>query len=90
MTFFVLSPVEIKIIRWFGSPVRENPTYNCPCEKHSERRSAPTYLNVWPWALLIVIAKETLTGNWSRLNENGKSVGIMGILGINAISPVAG
>lgn len=46
MTFFVLSPVDIKIIRWFGSPVWENPTYNCPCEKHSVRRSTQTYLNV--------------------------------------------
>jgi len=39
--------------------------------------------------LLIITAKVTLTGNISSLNENDKSVGIMGILGINAISPFA-
>jgi hypothetical protein len=38
----------------------------------------------------MVMAKETLTGNRSHLKENGKSEGIMGILGINAIFPFAG
>ena len=52
--FFVIFPVEIKIIRWFGSPVRENATYNCPCEKHSVRRSTPTYLNVWILGIRVV------------------------------------
>lgn len=103
MTFFVLSPGEIKIIRWFGSPVRDIAritahdkgtlyplSCNCPCEMISAQRSTPTYSNVWPWALFILIAKEALTGNWSCLKENGNSEGIMGILGINAISPFAG
>ena len=42
---------------------------------------------VRPCDLLIDIAKQTLMGNCSCLNWNGKSVGIRGILGINTSSP---
>jgi len=50
----------------------------------------PLAFKVCPWDLLIFIAKHTLTENCSLLNANGKSVGIIGILGINTNSPVAG
>ncbi|GFU12857.1 hypothetical protein TNCV_3574161 [Trichonephila clavipes] len=45
-------------------------------------------LSVCPCELLIVIVKLTLIGNCSLLNSKGKFDGIMGIRGINTISPL--
>jgi len=69
-----------------GSPTRELETYRWPCEKHGNSR--PQTSNDWPCDLLIVVAKANRTGNWIRLNRNGRSVGIIGIRGIRTPSPL--
>lgn len=66
----------------------ERATYSWPCEKQSTLKSKPATLKVWPWDLLMVIAKDVFTGNCKRLNWNGRSDGIRGIRGINTSSPV--
>ena len=40
-----------------------------------------------PCDLFMDIAKQGRTGNWSRLKLKGRSLGIMGILGMNTSSP---
>lgn len=47
----------------------------------------PQISKVWPWALLIIMAEGRRIGNWSRLNSNGKSDGIIGIQGMSTSSP---
>ncbi|GBN09937.1 hypothetical protein AVEN_28421-1 [Araneus ventricosus] len=66
------------------------PTYSCPCEKHSSAKSKPVTRSDCPCALLIVIANASRRGNCNRWKENGKSVGIRGILGIRTCSPSNG
>jgi hypothetical protein len=64
-------------------------TYNCPCEKTGFGIYTPTVGNVWPYALLIVIAKLKRTGNCFLLNFKGsdKSLdGDNGILGMKSLS----
>lgn len=79
-----------RIICLSDDPTLDRPTYNCPWEKHSFRRSMPTKENVCPWDLLIVRANDVFIGNWSRLNGMGRSVGIIGILGMCANWPAPG
>ena len=50
----------------------------------------PAFLLYYPWDLLMVIAKASLTGNWSLLSGTG-NVSVLGdnlILGINIILPL--
>jgi hypothetical protein len=47
--------------------------YNWPWVNTGWQRSTPTTSNIWPCDLLIVIAKETVTGNWRRRSLNGMS-----------------
>jgi hypothetical protein len=42
----------------------EMATYNCPWANTGVRNNTPILLNVWPWDLLIVIAKAKRNGNW--------------------------
>lgn len=81
--FFVLFS-SAKINNEDGSPTHELETYRWPCEKHGNSR--PQTSNDWSCDLLIVVAKANRTGNWIRLNRNGRSVGIMGIRGIRTPS----
>ena len=49
----------------------------------------PATFNVGPWALLMDMAKLSLTGNCIRLNVNARSLGMTGIRGMNTSSPLA-
>ena len=74
----------------FNSEVHlENATYSCPCENTDVLRLIPTCSTDCPWDLLMVMAKASLTGNWSLLSGTG-SVSALGdslILGINTTFP---
>ncbi|GBM32532.1 hypothetical protein AVEN_127436-1 [Araneus ventricosus] len=61
--------------------------YSCPCEKHSSVKSKAVTRSDCPCVLLIVIANASRRRNCNRWKENGKSVGISGILGIRTCSP---
>ncbi|GBN54358.1 hypothetical protein AVEN_88817-1 [Araneus ventricosus] len=64
----------------------DNPTYSCPCEKHSSVKSKPVTRSDCPCALLIEIANANRRGNCNPWKENGKSVGMSDILGIRTCS----
>ena len=49
----------------------------------------PATFNVCPWALLMDMAKLSLTGNCIRLNVDARSLGMTGIRGMNTSSPLA-
>ena len=65
-------------------------TYSCPCKKTDSSKYKPTFFNVWPCDLLIVIQKANFTGNCVLLSSKGsrKSEGINEILGIRTKSPI--
>ena len=87
-TMFRVFLVGVYMYRLFLLPTLEAPTYNCPCEKHGSSNCSPATFRDWPCDLLIDIAKDSRTGNWSLLNWNGMSDGIIGIRGMNTFSPV--
>jgi hypothetical protein len=65
-------------------------TYSCPCENTGSSRYTPTIGRVWPYALLIDIAKLRCTGNCFLLNLKGSdrsSDGEKRILGMKTMSP---
>lgn len=89
--------LSVYIMYWLPElPVVESPTYNSPCEKKKEEKKSPIVnqyqcvcLNIWPHALLIVMAKEFYR-NSSFLNWKSKSVEIIVMWGMRAISPAIG
>ena len=85
-TILLVLPFGGRMFRFSGEPTLEQLTYNWPWEKHGELRSRPAIFNVWPWDLLIVMAKLNLTGNWSLLNLKVNFSVTIGILGINTWS----
>ena len=56
-------------------------------EKTRSARFNPTTFSDCPWNLFIVMAKQSLTGNWSLSNSNSKSVGFIGILRMKQLTP---
>ena len=88
-TIFGVRPSGCSMKRLSGELTLEQATYSWPCEKQGCLKSTPTTLRVWPWDLLIVIAKHTLTGNCRRLNWKGKSDGMRGMRGMRTVSPRA-
>jgi len=85
--FFVLFS-GAKINNEVGLLTRELATYSCPWRKHENYKLIPQTPNDRPCDLLIVIAKANRTGNWTRLNWNGRSVEMIGIHGIRTSSPL--
>ena len=77
------------MVMFFLLRARESATYNIPWVNEGEHKCKPMRVNVWPCALLMVMAKHGFTGNWILLNANGRSVsvGIMAILGIILVFP---
>ena len=66
----------------------EQSTYSCPCEKHGFSQLSPHTCSDCPCALLMVIAKASLTGNCRCLNSNGISVVIIRMHGNRKSSPL--
>ena len=68
---------------------REIATYNCPCVNTAFLRSNPTWSTDCPCDLLMVIAKQTLTGNCRRQNSKGTWVfdGVKPRRGMNVVVP---
>ena len=82
----------LSVIRIFNPDLDftlESATYNWPWENTGLGRNKPTFSSVWPWFLLIVIAKANVTGNCLQriLKENFVSGGVTNILGIQTASP---
>ena len=68
-----------------GKIYLENAIYSCSCKNTSVLRLIPTCSTNCSWDLLMVMAKVSLTGNWSLLSGTN-SVFVLGnslILGIN-------
>lgn len=74
--------------RLFGVPTLEQATYSLLCEKYGFSKFNPAMQSNCPCGLLIFIAKAKCTGNCSRLNVKGKSMGIIGMRGISTSSPL--
>ena len=72
-----------------GCPTREAATYSWPCAKHWLRKNTPIRPSVCPCALLMVMAKDTRTGNCCRdhLNGNSPSGALRRIRGILTMLP---
>ena len=70
-----------------GEPTLEMQTQSCPWAKQGSFNHTPTFWRVCPWALLIVIANETFTGNCLLFHSKGYSLsfGLREILGINTV-----
>jgi len=76
-----------KHINYFLS-LRESMQHKiCPWVKQGVVKSRPVTFSVCLCGLFIVIAKQSFIGNWTRLNSNGQSFVIIGILGIKTTSP---
>ena len=61
----------IKILRQLLLVTLEMATHNCPLLKTGVGKYNPTVSSDWPWDLLIVIALETIIGNFLLINLNG-------------------
>ena len=74
-------------IRFFWLPTLDMQTYSWPWAKQESFNQTPDLWRVWPWDLLIVIAKATLTGNVRLLHSKGNSLslGLRLILGIKTV-----
>ena len=85
---FLVVPSCVKMNRLRGDPTLEQATYSWPCEKQGCSKLIPATFRDCPWALLIVMAKANLMGNCRRLKLKGRSLGMMGILGMKTFSPL--
>jgi hypothetical protein len=82
-----LRGLAITQVEFLDTPL-DRATYNCPWENTGSGRYTPTFGNVCPCALLIVIVKLRRTGNCFLLNLKGRdrsSEGDKGILGMNTL-----
>ncbi|GBN85086.1 hypothetical protein AVEN_148632-1 [Araneus ventricosus] len=66
------------------------PMYSCLCEKNSSVKYKPVTRSDCSCVLLIVFANASRRGNCNRWKENGKSIGMGGIIGIRTCSPSNG
>ena len=87
-TFPILG--QCRILMEDGVRIRDIATYKSPWVDTGVGRYRPTWSNVWPCALLIVIAKARRIGNCVRLNfiANCSSIGIRLMRGISTMSPM--
>ena len=85
-TIFLVNMSFANTNRFYGFPTREQATYSCPWENHAFSKFRLQVDIVWPWDLLMVIAKAKRIWNWSLLNGIGDSDGINWIR--NTISPL--
>jgi hypothetical protein len=73
--------------------MRDMVTYNWPCVNTGLGRKMPTIFNVYPCALLMVMANAGRTGNWQWRRVKGirfVSEGVMLSHGMNTRWPFAG
>ena len=72
----LLDPLMTANRRLSGELTLEQATYSCPWVNTCPLNQTPANFKVWPWDLLIVMAKAALTGNWRRCHSNGYSFGL--------------
>ena len=64
----LLDPLPMNAKTFDGSVDLDRATYSWPWVNTGVSKLIPTQLIPWPWLLLIVMAKQGLTGNWYLLN----------------------
>jgi len=88
-TMFNVFPCGAKMKRFLPLTTVEQPTSSWPWEKHGLCRLRPTSLSECSCALLMLMVKLRRTRNWSLLNWNGKTEGMIGMCGMKTSCPAA-